>query len=724
MMEKPNISKKEYKKLEKVVLSRGFKNRLVGFSKFILPFKKKLEININLGGGSFTDWKSVTVGVPELFWDKPMSQIIMVSKALMAHEIEHNVSSNIDVFFDFQKEVEDFFQENYDFKGAGRLGAQMFNATEDGRIEKRLVSRLKGLKKYIQFMNGEFWKASPVKGEQELGEYTLNVCYMATSGVWMKDFDKVYKGTRMEDELKKVKSLIIEAINQPTAQGCANTTMEIIKTNADYIFELMSANKNDSDDSDDSGNSGESGGDPLDQLDRDQNEYSVKPAGPGMEGFGQEIEVELTESSHFVPEEENKKEEKESPSKGSGSDSFDDDEEDTENSADTSGSGEKDDANDSESNASDGSEDDSEDKKGEDGDESDSSKSTDSDKDDDEDGFTNIDDIIDNTVEEVKSELEEDNERAYQQTMKENDRLEKEEKRKGKEREASELSKDERSTVLNYHDGEICGIKVRYVDTPVEGKLDGELKRKGTKFRKDVEKIFLNKEGFTRKNKRQGLLDTNALWRMNSGDTDVFIKKGNPKESDFVISLLSDNSGSMSERLDDGNTKAHHAKNACVILEEGLKGIVPLRITQFDTDGGFNQNIRHNVIRDFGDKDMKNYSEGRIDNIGLGNGDGYSIKVAHRELMKRPERQKVLFILSDGLPAEYRSQRAALKHVREAVEDARKDGVIVIAIRFGRERFLEQTASSYKEMYQHSYISCAPQDIQKELVKVLKKVIK
>ena len=103
---------------------------------------------------------------------------------------------------------------------------------------------------------------------------------------------------------------------------------------------------------------------------------------------------------------------------------------------------------------------------------------------------------------------------------------------------------------------------------------------------------------------------------------------------------------------------------------------------------------------------------------GGGNTDGFSIDVAVHELAKRPEKEKILFILSDGCPTGYRSNEEGLTHVREVVEAARKNGIRVIAIRFGSD-----SIDTYKYMYQHSYITCHPKDIQKQLTKMLKKIV-
>lgn len=766
------LTKKEMKRLEKMFSKPGFKNRFHSMARFILKTKKDFTFQVNLGGGSYTDGNLVVIGLPEPFFNKPLEQQIMALKALNGHEIEHVVSSDFVVFKQFQETVYQFFKKNYGLSNGRMLGAQLLNCTEDGRIEKRLVNRLKGMKKYIQFLNGSLWDISPVSGENMLREYTLNVCYMATSGVWMKDFQEVYGGTQMEEQLLKVKPLILKAINEPTAQGCADVTMEIIKQNADFIAELLTPNPNEEEDGQ-SGN-GSGSGDPTDQLDRTDAEYSTRPA-------GEDEDVELTESSHFVPEEENadddqkddKKEDKKQNEKGQkqASDDKQEDQDDSQEDADGSGQAkdkaEEEDSEESDakgSGASDDEDSDSDEQDGDSQDQSDSNSDQDnsqgdkSDQDsqsdnqndqedsEDQDGVSgnkdseddgshpeetkSVEDLIREAVREAEEDLQEETEKAIRQSIRDNDKADKEQARKDKERQKTQLDKKEQAAIMGGRGGP-SGLEVKYdLHERVTESIDADVKRKGFKFGKDVEQIFLNKKGFTKKNRRGGMLDTNQLWRMTAGDTDVFVQKGRPKDSSYAISVLVDNSGSMCENVHDPETKrynpkAYYAKQACVTLEEGIKGKIPLQITQFDF-AGYNSPIRHKQIRGFEDTDSKNYSWSRMDpNVtGYGNADGYSIKIAHRELMKRPEHQKVLFVLSDGEPSGYSSYQTAHNHVREAVEQARKDGVTVIAIRFGTPDFLRESADTYKHMYQHSYIACAPSEIQKELVKLLKKTIK
>jgi nitric oxide reductase activation protein len=199
-----------------------------------------------------------------------------------------------------------------------------------------------------------------------------------------------------------------------------------------------------------------------------------------------------------------------------------------------------------------------------------------------------------------------------------------------------------------------------------------------------------------------------------SNDYRIFEKKGNPNDIDSCVSIVWDGSGSMC------GDKQKRSTMACAIIEEALKPLMPMKITNFTTEYRL---VKHFQVKKFDDRDMnKNYaySYGSSRSFNGGNKDGYSIKIASAELMRRPEQNKILIVLSDGLPSDYPSHSKAIGDVREAVKAARKNGIKVIAIFFGDEGFRKNTMDEYREMYEKNLISCAPQDISKELVKQIR----
>ena len=67
-------------------------------------------------------------------------------------------------------------------------------------------------------------------------------------------------------------------------------------------------------------------------------------------------------------------------------------------------------------------------------------------------------------------------------------------------------------------------------------------------------------------------------------------------------------------------------------------------------------------------------------------------------------------------------KRQGLNDVREAVREARRKGVIVIPIMFGRASDREQMKDNFSYMY-GQFISCDPIDITDEFTKLFTKLI-
>ena len=93
--------------------------------------------------------------------------------------------------------------------------------------------------------------------------------------------------------------------------------------------------------------------------------------------------------------------------------------------------------------------------------------------------------------------------------------------------------------------------------------------------------------------------------------------------------------------------------------------------------------------------------------------------------MKRSERRKILFTLSDGQPngPEAYSGDRGENDVTEAVLDARKAGISVFNIFFAEDkRTREEYLPSFRHMYRDKgIVSCSPSNISKELLRVVKR---
>ena len=190
-----------------------------------------------------------------------------------------------------------------------------------------------------------------------------------------------------------------------------------------------------------------------------------------------------------------------------------------------------------------------------------------------------------------------------------------------------------------------------------------------------------------------------------------------------------DNSGSMAGAgavVNGGrsiSSKSTLSRIAASIIEYALRDLARVKISLFDVSLG---KIRHATLKQFDEKTNGTRLYNSINHVGIGcgNKDGYSIRVATKELAARRESMKVLLILADGLPSDYNGgEKAGLIDVKNAVKEARQKGIRVIPIMFGDARFRAQSAEDFAFMY-GSFISCNPVDVCDEFYKLFASLVK
>lgn len=708
---------------------------------FLIPHRSDVELVLNIGGGSYTDNKKVVIGLPEYFMGMSYYQMYIALRALAGHECQHVNSSNFSAFRLFIQDFGKYFKDKYNIPSyiGERIGKHLANSLEDGRIEKILCNRLPGYIRYLKFLNGTIREKQPVKGDSELGDFMYTITMISVTGLYPKGYKDIYKGTELHENIKKIKSLIIDGINAVTCKDCLNICWEIAHEVEDYLVNLLKQ-----------------------QAEEDQNFINSIPQ---QIEFADSDERDTNDSReisvHFKPEDKNKdkdENEEDEDKEGQGSGSSDDkkDKESDEDSKKGSGSSsDKDDGEEYEKESDDNSDDkssSSQDKDTEDSSSNDkkdskdkNSKDSKSDKDEkelssqdkddadssstqdetssssdnfnpsgDEDDFDDEDSLVDETLklmdEDLKREVEE---KLKSDTKKDVVKDRKEEKTKLSEKDIKQFEeqyKDERVRKFR----EIKGFTVN-------SSLPLELKRDGNKLRKEFEKILKDKESIHLKNQKKGILDTNSLYRIAFRDYNVFEVKGTPNQTTFVAYILQDGSGSMTSE-----NKQLHSTKALAILEEGLKGLIPLKMATFCVDG-YGGHVTHFCIKDFNENNSNNlaWNFNNHRRASGGNKDGYSIRVATKELLKRPEMNKILVVLSDGLPSDYNGgSKAGMEDVKKAVKEARSKGILVISMMFGSEHFQDYNFENYKYMYERNLIACKPEDITNHLIKMFRKVIR
>ncbi|MCR4441927.1 MAG: hypothetical protein NUV48_07200 [Peptococcaceae bacterium] len=224
-------------------------------------------------------------------------------------------------------------------------------------------------------------------------------------------------------------------------------------------------------------------------------------------------------------------------------------------------------------------------------------------------------------------------------------------------------------------------LGIRLVETPgksMPSKYQSEIQAKimplARRLARLLKPLFTPRREDTMSGLRRGSLDPSEVWRLPKlGDDAVFERRNQPSHRlDVAVFFLIDQSGSMSHV-----GKYLHAQKATAILAEAFSLLrVPFAAVSFSALL-YGPQVSHRRIVDWGSSDFS-----RIPSIfpDGDNRDGYSIRVAANELLRRREKVRILFVLSDGYPAHaydsYKHSRG-VNDTRPAVKEATKRGLIV-----------------------------------------------
>lgn len=796
-----NITNKDIKRVKDFYHNKRVYRQLKTMVSFLIPHRSDVKLSLTLGEDSYTDGKSITIGLPHIFVKKSLEEIFTALRAIVGHEAQHINSSDFKGFVKFQDDVVEYFAEKYpkldnrrSRKQVQKLAHSFLNIVEDGRIEKILGNNLPGYVKYLKYLNLTLWENQEIKGNSEIEDFFSGVWSHAKLGVDSRKFGDFHTDTEVRKTLDAVIPFIREGVDARTAKMCIDATWKVVKGSEDFISRLLIENAQDTQDSVDHMSVINEFTTSEESQFNDSTESSsvhIKPQKKKEEEKTDDSSEkdEKTQSKSKISIEKEKEKEKEGEEESSRTKSSKEDVESEESSSkSTSDEGESEDQSDSKdsvdsdsgtdegeeenesSDGSNGDEDDSEEQteendsassgsnksesEEEDGESSDSLEDSDSDEkgeslknetreeSDDEDSKadeksdvpTSNKDLDPNHVpegmEEEDEELDEEKIREFLQALTKEVELDANEKLEGMKHEDHNQSNSSNADQFRLNEEELREIESLYRndsnnkfyeehELELRYSLPVDIKREGSRFRKEVERIFRNKEEYTLRGQRRGKLDVGNMHKLQVRDFNVMVKKNIPIQSDYVAFLLEDGSGSMNE-----NEKYKASKQAISVMEEGLKGIIPFKIATFNTH---RSTTVHNVVKGFHEDERSyNYAFNALvqRRPGGGNKDGMSIRVATKELLKRPERDRILIIFSDGLPSDYiGGQKKGMVDVKNAVKEARKAGIFVVSLLFGNESFRDLNIENYRYMYEKNIISCEPQMISNQLTKMLKKVI-
>lgn len=732
------MDKKEFKKLRE----RKLKKYPEMFSMFT---KRNVNFHICAGGVPCTSEDTIVIAIPEfcfedvkewrdqyLDWSKKLNrefnltQVSLIADALFWHERGHQQYSSFESF----QRISDWAVKNFSYlKTKAKLskeGLEIFddtisyvihffnNALEDGRIENLSRQEIHSIARLQFYLNDMFW----IKQEEPLKSDLLNfisaALNIATMDVYPQYFPKL--DTELKDSIKKIKKDIEEFVNISDTKEAELKFEMIIKKVQPYLEKLLVKELNDA--------AKRSVLQKAISKAIEQEFKNAKPMGKPPKGKGTPKGMKVSSSSD----------------KGTG----------TETGTDSSAKKGKDKGKDNSDGSSDGKSNkdgdkgkDGEKKEGpEDYQEATNKAPDDAEGNGEEGGSANNgnqainnngtgtnskgnvspDDSDETIVESIKG-LKETIDKDMESLEGEETRQIIQEDRKEKEADKKSESLNEKileeikGSYKNDYQTDYGEIPAKENKVKVNLKTPDEIRSEGKKLRNQLEKYFKEQESFDMTNQRHGKITTTKLFKVATNDNRIFEKKGTPYNADTAIAIAWDGSGSMS------GDKQVKSTIACATIEEALKPIVPLRIINFTVDGRM---VKHFIVKKFEDrrKDINySYSYGSSRGFNGGNKDGYSIKVLTQELLKRPEKTKVLFVLSDGEPSDYPSYKEAYDDVRNAVNFARRNSIIVISIFFGTEDFRKNSLPNYEYMYGKDLISCDPKDIYKALVKSIRRLL-
>lgn len=705
---------------------------------------RPIKFILNIGGPSYTDSKELVVGLPKEFFKATYEEMYTAILALLGHESQHVLSSNFNEFAIYNKEETDILvSEGMSKRFASHFVHAIGNIIEDGRIEIILANRLPGYIPKLQFLNMYFWKLNEVTEEtNELHALILTILSLSKLGIYPKGYNKVFAGTRLDNEINKVKDLIKAGIKARTCKDGLDICRKIIATLKPYLFELyedvrkeeemmeqimelledliddfnnseevefnenhthsphiqmpiMNNNKKDKEDDDKKENK-----ETADSGEEEDNKNKVGDSSSKSESDGAEEDEAEGEGNGEIDEEADEE-------KGDSNDSSDEGEIDSKNKSNNKkDDNEEDNAKNSNSNSKSDEDDNSKESK-----DKETNKENNSDL---ESETTELSKGIETAMEEVdklteefiSEKIKEISNELFDEAREKFNEAAIEEKKNPEIKDGPALTEEEKQKLEEKYGG--CIFNEYPSNFPLIHDLPQEIKVPAKKFRKEIEKIFKDKSRLNINGQHKGILNQEDLYKVMLGDYNIFTMETNKNRGDYVVYILQDGSGSMRGQ------KEVSSAYALSIIEEGLKDIVPFKITTFAVWNG----IEHYTVRNWNDKSKRNYAYNFLHYRSAmgGNEDGYSIRVATAELLKRPETDKVLIVLSDGLPS-------SIADTKEAIKEARSKKIHVVGIMFGSEQFRKDNYERYKEMYQKNIIATSPQNIPSKLTKILKEIL-
>lgn len=210
--------------------------------------------------------------------------------------------------------------------------------------------------------------------------------------------------------------------------------------------------------------------------------------------------------------------------------------------------------------------------------------------------------------------------------------------------------------------------RMKYIGSP--GPMLARI-RAALKFRQELPRYSVRLE-------KEGLLDEEELWRFAAGDYRLFEEHVIASHPQTQMTLLVDCSGSMNTR-----SKLPRAQELAQLFVWALRDMENVTTKVFGHSGNVVHGNDCQIYRFWEPGDPMSRL-GLISAVPhMNNYDSFAIGWCAKEITERgqPNEQRLLFVLSDGLPqANGYGGRSAMDHVAEVVAWGKKNGVRIIQI--------------------------------------------
>lgn len=214
-----------------------------------------------------------------------------------------------------------------------------------------------------------------------------------------------------------------------------------------------------------------------------------------------------------------------------------------------------------------------------------------------------------------------------------------------------------------------------------------------------IKKTIEHKQTSPRRDLVVGRLSKKLLSVVLDDNPRIFYKKNlESNEFDAVFTLLIDCSASMVDKMEE-------TKKGIVLFHEVLKQLqIPHAIVGFWEDAnevreGYQPNYFHMIHTHEDSLYEKNGAKILQLEPEEDNRDGFSIRVATKELLKRSEKHKFLLVFSDGEPAAAGYDQNGIVDTHLAVSEARKKGIDVIGMFLAKEEIGESEEFTMANIY-------------------------